>query len=107
MFSCRVVVCETYFLFSYLRVMIRLLVTGNFDVTYNRTAIILAGLAQLKNEVEVHVFSFKKHDKKTAQKLREYDQKVDVIFLPPFTHADVRFVKKQLQKPLFLSLIHI
>lgn len=80
----------------------KLLVTGNYDPTYNRTKILLKGLKDNPNIeiIEFPITSFKKLDKQQFKKLATG---VDFIYLPPFTHESVKHIKKLSNKPLIFD----
>ena len=77
----------------------KILFTGKADFSYNRVQVLLAGLNQLK-DVEVELFPIKSRktfDKKAFIKLQE---SVDFIYIPPFRHRDVKFIKRLSTKPI-------
>jgi len=80
----------------------RILITGNYDPEYNRTQILLKGLrANTSVELtEYPIKSIKRLDKVAFKKLAE---KVDFIYLPPFTHESVSKIKKLTDKPLIFD----
>lgn len=77
---------------------IRVLFTGRYVTDYNRTLVLRTGLQNLG--VQLVEFPFTKKDQETRAHLRDYDQQVDFVFLPSFTHMDVRFVRAHTRKPL-------
>ena len=77
---------------------ISVLVTGRYETDYNRTLILLAGLRSIG--VRVIEYPFLKKTRETYIKLRERAQHVDFVFMPSFTHLDVRFVRRATTKPL-------
>lgn len=79
--------------------MIRILCVGKTDFKYNRTAVLLAGLEKL-HDVELSKFSIKKRDKSTKQEIKSLAEHVDFIYIPPFRHRDVSFVKKLTKTPI-------
>lgn len=79
---------------SYFCLQMKILLTGNFDPSYNRNEILIKGLRALSDlELRMRPFSEGKPSKK------DFDW-ANVVFLPAFTHADVKWVKKQSDKPL-------
>ena len=79
----------------------KVLFAGNYDKEYNRTKVISVGLENLG--VEIIHFVFKKHNNKTKSELLNLSKQVDIIFLPSFTHLDVKFVRKNTTKPLIFD----
>ena len=79
----------------------KVLFAGNYDIEYNRTKIIEIGLKNIGIEI-IH-FTFKKHNSKTRHLIKELSQNVDLIFLPSFTHRDVKFTKKASVKPILFD----
>ena len=79
----------------------KVLFAGNYDKEYNRTKVISVGLESLGIEI-IH-FVFKKHNNKTKSELLNLSKQVDIIFLPSFTHLDVKFVRKNITKPLIFD----
>jgi glycosyltransferase involved in cell wall biosynthesis len=80
----------------------KLLVTGNYDHTYNRTKILLKGLKN-NSKIEVIEFpiaSFKQLDK---TKFKQLANDSDFIYLPPFTHSSVKIIKKLTNKPIIFD----
>jgi glycosyltransferase involved in cell wall biosynthesis len=80
----------------------KILVTGNYDPTYNRTQILLKGL---RNHPEVElleypIVSIKRIDK---IKFKELAATADFIYLPPFTHESVKKIKNLTDKPLIFD----
>lgn len=80
----------------------KILVTGNYDPTYNRTQILLKGLRENSNVelTEYPITSVKKIDKPAFKKLAE---QADFIYLPPFTHESVSKIRKLTNKPLIFD----
>ncbi len=79
----------------------KVLFTGNYDKEYNRTKVISIGLENLGVEI-IHL-TFKKHNKNSRNLIKELSKDVDIIFLPSFTHKDVKYVKKNSNKPLIFD----
>jgi len=80
----------------------KILITGNYDPTYNRTHILLKGLRKNSQVelVEYPLLSLKKFDKKELK--RKCDE-VDFIYLPPFTHQSVKYIKKLSKTPIIFD----
>lgn len=70
----------------------KFLFTGNYELDYNRTSIITAGLKKLGSEI-VH-FPFKKTRGDTKKKLIELGDQCDYVFLPSFTQREAPFVRR-------------
>ena len=68
------------------------LFTGDFEPDYNRTRILRRGLEALGHTVTELRYSRKRRPVRAA--VRAAAAGADVIFLPSFTHADVRFTKR-------------
>lgn len=80
----------------------KILFVGDYDKDYNRTQIILTGLNAIGVEV-IHL-CFKRNKRNSNKKLiQELSKDVDFVFLPSFTHLDVKFVKKNIDKPLIFD----
>ena len=76
----------------------RILFVGDYDKEYNRTKILADGLGHLG--VEINHFPFKKHTREVQKDIRELSKDIDIIFLPSFTHKDVKFVKQNSHCPV-------
>jgi glycosyltransferase involved in cell wall biosynthesis len=74
----------------------KFLFTGNYDVNYNRTVILIRGLEALGHTVIDFPFTKRSSDKRIM--IRELSADADVVYLPSFTHPDVKFVKKSIRK---------
>ncbi|MCO6499945.1 MAG: glycosyltransferase [Vicingus serpentipes] len=77
----------------------KILITGNYDSTYNRTRILLKGL-QNNPQIELTehpINSPKKLDKIPLKKLCD---EADFIYLPPFTHESVKYIKRLTNTPI-------
>jgi glycosyltransferase involved in cell wall biosynthesis len=78
----------------FLQTTMKILLTGKYDPTYNRTQIITNGL---KSRSDIEVIEMPYADKTPSV---EQMQSADFIFLPAFTHADVVGIKKRSSTPL-------
>jgi len=80
----------------------KLLVTGNYDPSYNRTQILLNGL---KSNKEIKIYEFPISSFKTLDKIqfRQLAQETDYIYLPPFTHPSVKKIKRLTNKPIIFD----
>ncbi len=76
----------------------RVLVTGVYDPGYNRNRVVVSGLRKLG--VEVKEFPYVSKGKVDRSELKALGEWADVVYLPPFTHFDVRFIKRLIKKPL-------
>ena len=75
-----------------------ILVTGRYEPDYNRTRILLNGLRARGVSVTESPYE-RKRDWDPAGFFRQTGH-FDLVFLPSFTHRDVRFIKRQLDLPL-------
>ena len=81
--------------------MLRILATGDFDPMYNRTKVILDGLADTNSvAIEILPYNRKALDKNL---LRRAIENADAIFIPAFCHADVAIIKKLTAKPILFD----
>ena len=76
----------------------KILVTGKYDPTYNRTLILLSGLK--KNGVTLIELPLSGLSAKDKVAVKKAATDCDLVYLPPFTHADVRRIKKWTNKPV-------
>ena len=90
------------FLLSLLKGMIKILFTGKSDFNYNRVKVIKAGIEKLP-DVEMIEYPIIKRKSFDLDKLKELDKEVDFIYIPPFRHRDVAFIKKHTSKPLIFD----
>ena len=77
----------------------RILFAGKDDFEYNRTKILLKGLIA-HADVDVECFSIQKRDSKTGKILHEKSLQADIVYVPPFRHRDVRWIKRYSATPL-------
>jgi glycosyltransferase involved in cell wall biosynthesis len=78
-----------------------ILFCGKTDFKYNRVRILLSGLKQLP-EVNVKVLPIKKRKTFKAD-FKLHEAWADVIYIPPFRHADVSFIRRLTKKPLIFD----
>jgi glycosyltransferase involved in cell wall biosynthesis len=80
----------------------RVLVTGNYDPSYNRTKILLKGLKNSSDIAltELPIPCFKDLDK---NKFKQLANNSDFIYLPPFTHESVKKIKRLTNKPIIFD----
>lgn len=77
----------------------KILFTGKSDFKYNRTAILLQGLEQ-HPEIEVVKYPITKRRDFDVHEFKRIQDTVDWIYIPPFRHGDVSFIKKWATKPI-------
>lgn len=73
-----------------------LLFTGNYNAQYNRNLIIIEGLKKLGHTID-H-FPFKR--KPDLKEFATLEKRADAIYMPSFTEAEVKTVRKLSHKPL-------
>ncbi len=80
-----------------------ILVTGTYDVGYNRTMLLLKGLRQQK-DVIVTEYPLKSLRNLSKNDFKEIASGIDYIYFPPFTHQSVKKIKKFLpDKPVIFD----
>jgi len=77
----------------------KILFTGKSDFKYNRVRVLLAGLAELQ-DIELCFFPIKSKTSFDKKAFIAKQNEVDFIYIPPFRHIDVRFIKKFSTKPI-------
>ncbi len=77
----------------------KIFITGQYETDYNRNMILIAGLKKL-DRVEIKEYPYSSRRKADKGELHKGFDWADVVFLPSFTHLDVRFIKKQCSKPV-------
>lgn len=82
----------------------KILFVGKKNIDYNRVRVILAGLKKMP-DVEVAIYVFGKRRKFNAAKFRELQKDADFVYVPPFRHRDVAFIKKHTDKPVIFDPI--
>lgn len=80
----------------------KILFVGKTDFTYNRDAILLAGL-EVRDDVEVRKLTIKKRDWKTGNTIKDDSNEVDFVFVPSFRHRDLAFVKRYSKAPVIFD----
>jgi glycosyltransferase involved in cell wall biosynthesis len=80
----------------------KILFTGKADFNYNRVRVLLAGLKEIKG-VEVIFFPIKKRKNFDKVAFLKMQEGVDFIYIPPFRHRDVKFIKKISIKPVIFD----
>ncbi len=76
----------------------KILVTGRYEPGYNRNRVLLNGLRARGIDLTESPYE-KKKEWDPSGFLQETDH-FDLVFLPAFTHYDVRFIKKRIKLPL-------
>lgn len=79
-----------------------ILFCGKTDFNYNRVRVLRTGLAKLEN-VEIRLQPIKKRKNYLKEGFTENEQWADVLYIPPFRHRDVSFIKKLSKKPLIFD----
>lgn len=74
-------------------------ITGKYTPSYNRNAVLISGLSK-REEIVLMEYPYPSKRKADKKKLEEGTKWADVVFLPSFTHRDVRFIRKRTTKPL-------
>lgn len=77
----------------------KILFTGKTDFKYNRVRVLLAGLEQL-NDVRTEVIPIKSRKTFDKAAFKKAQEKADFVYIPPFRHRDVSFIKKLTDKPI-------
>lgn len=77
---------------------LKVLATGVYDPGYNRNRVLVSGLRKLG--VEVVEYPYASRRTADTEALHAFARDVQLVYLPPFTHADVSFVKNLVSKPL-------
>ena len=77
----------------------KILITGSYDRNYNRTKILLNGLASL-DDVSVCEYHFERQSGFDFEKFKQLEKDADWIYIPAFCHKDVGFIKKHSSTPI-------
>lgn len=77
----------------------KILFTGKSNFQYNRVKVLVEGLKKLKG-VELVFYPITTRSQFDAAAFSELEKDVDFIFIPPFRHRDVKFIKKYSTKPI-------
>jgi len=80
----------------------KILVTGNYDPSYNRTQILLNGIENQKN-IELIKHPFSSFQQANKQLLKQQCNQADFIYLPPFTHESVKHIRKLTNTPIIFD----
>lgn len=76
-----------------------LLFTGKTDFKYNRVRVLIAGLKKIPG-VKLTIFPITSRSKFDKKAFLELEAEADVIYIPPFRHRDVAFIKRMSTKPI-------
>lgn len=81
----------------------KILATGKFEADYNRTHILFSGLKELGHEISL--LPYDKRNRHSRRRILEMLRTGghDLVFMPAFTHLDVRFVAKFIRRPLIFD----
>ncbi len=81
----------------------KILATGKFEPDYNRTHTLFSGLRALGHELSI--LDYEKKNRQSKRRIKEVldSSDHDLVFLPSFTHPDVRFVRKLTRLPLIFD----
>jgi len=82
--------------------MVRLLVVGKDDFTYNRTAVLIAGL-EAHPLVDLTVHTLTQKSRQEGKALSQITQEHDYVLVPAFRHTDMRFVKRWSKAPVIFD----
>ncbi|TNE81031.1 MAG: glycosyltransferase [Bacteroidetes bacterium] len=77
----------------------KLLFTGKTDFKYNRVRILIAGLRKLPG-IELTVYPIQSRKSFDTQEFKRLAEEADFIYIPPFRHRDVSFIKSLTSKPI-------
>ena len=76
----------------------RILAAAKAGFDYNRTQILLKGLEAIGNEVHLHTIPDR--NSKCGRELSFLSQEADLVYVPPFRHRDLNFVRKYSKAPV-------
>ena len=82
----------------------KILITGKDKFTYNRTQVLLRGLEQTKGVELIYYPIVSKKSFNTAEFSRLSEQ-ADFVYIPPFRHSDVKFIKKYSKAPVVFDAL--
>ena len=82
----------------------KILVTGKDNFSYNRTQVLLSGLSQMA-DVELIYYPIENHRSFDKLAFTALSQNVDIVYIPPFRHSDVKFIKKYSKSPVVLDAL--
>lgn len=76
----------------------KILITGRYDQEYNRNLILINGLKA--KGVSIAEAPYKRKKDFEPSIFQQMGEPFDLVFLPSFTHYDVRFIRKKLKLPV-------
>jgi glycosyltransferase involved in cell wall biosynthesis len=76
-----------------------ILLTGKTDFKYNRVRVLIAGLERIEG-VKLLFLPIVSHSKFDKALFYELEKQADFIYIPPFRHRDVAFIKRISTKPV-------
>ncbi|ADR21814.1 hypothetical protein MATR_05530 [Marivirga tractuosa] len=79
-----------------------ILFAGKSDFNYNRVQVLLSGLKKIPN-VNIDYFSIPKRSSFDKNKFQLKADWADYIFIPPFRHKDVGFIKNHTKTPVIFD----
>lgn len=82
----------------------KILLTGKDDFTYNRSRVLIAGLEKMPN-VELVYFPIEKRKHFDCKRFTQISSECDLIYIPPFRHSDVKFIKKIATCPMVFDAL--
>lgn len=80
----------------------KILFAGKSDFKYNRVQVLVSGLKKIAN-VEMDFFSIPKRKYFDKGDFKVKSDWADYIFIPPFRHRDVGFIKKHTSTPIIFD----
>lgn len=76
-----------------------ILFVGKTDFKYNRVRVLIEGLEKIEG-VKLNICRITSHRKFDRKAFSELEAQADFIYIPPFRHRDVAFIKKFSAKPV-------
>ena len=76
-----------------------ILFVGKTDFKYNRVAVLIDGLKKIEG-VNLSFYRITSHSKFDRNAFLELEAQADYVYIPPFRHRDVAFIKRMSTKPL-------
>lgn len=76
-----------------------ILLTGKTDFNYNRVRILTDGLKKLEG-INLLFYPIKSHRSVDRQAFTALEKQADFVYIPPFRHRDVGFIRRMTKKPL-------
>lgn len=82
----------------------KILLTGKSDFTYNRTRVLISGLEK-RNDVELIYYPIVSRSSFNSHEFTRLSKDCDLIYIPPFRHSDVKFIKKRSACPVVFDAL--